>query len=319
MTRAQSLVARFRQWWLEPATPLPFAILRITLASILLVQSTLIVGEFLELYSPNGLMQGDLRRYFLAPALPFYVDWQSLAGLLATDAETLVKGTFLLYVGSLVFLLMGFHARPAALAAWATHFLLKLNLGYNSSYGVDTFSHIALFYLLFFPLDRALSLDLLLGRVRSDVPTWSRISLRVFQLHLFLVYFSTGIEKILGWQWRSGEVMWRAWNLPQFRVFDMTWMAWHPWLAKALAWSTLFLEIGYPFLLGNKRTRRAGAWAVVGLHAGIAFTMHLWTFSAVMIALTSCAFLVPADPLPKNGKLITLPSWLTFPFLRQTA
>jgi hypothetical protein len=39
-------------------------------------------------------------------------------------------------------------------------------------------------------------------------------------------------------------------------------------------------------------------WALgtVGLHAGIAVTMGLWSFSAVMMVLTTAAFLAPDRP-----------------------
>ncbi len=226
--------------------------------------------------------------------------WDALGAIVGLPAERAIRALFLVYVTGLSFLLIGFHSRVAAVTVWFSHFLLKLNLGYSSSYGVDTFSHIALFYLMFMPMNRVWSMDALMGRVQGDAGVAQRVSLRIFQLHLFLIYFSTGIEKILGWQWRTGEVMWRAWMMPQFQVYDMTWLAWYPWLAKALAWGTLFLEIGYPLLLGIPRTRKLAARGIISLHLGIALTMHLWTFSSVMITLTACAFLVPAEPAPEK-------------------
>ena len=157
---------------------------------------------------------------------------------------------------------------------------------------------------MFMPMNRAWSMDAAMGRVTGNAGVAQRISLRIFQLHLFLIYFSTGMEKIMGWQWRTGEVMWRAWMMPQFRVYDMTWLAWYPWLAKALAWSTLFMEIGYPLLLGIPRTRKLAAWGIISLHVGIALTMHLWSFSAVMITLTACAFLVPPEPAAAHRAIL---------------
>jgi len=298
------MISKLKVWFhtllFTPASPIPLAAMRIALSAILLVQSYMILGDFLTLYSPNGFYQGDLRRFLLAPQLPFYLDWDALGAIVGLPAERAIRALFLVYVTGLSFLLIGFHSRVAAVTVWVSHFLLKLNLGYSSSYGVDTFSHIALFYLMFMPMNRVWSMDALMGRVQGDAGVAQRVSLRIFQLHLFLIYFSTGIEKILGWQWRTGEVMWRAWMMPQFQVYDMTWLAWYPWLAKALAWGTLFLEIGYPLLLGIPRTRKLAARGIISLHLGIALTMHLWTFSSVMITLTACAFFVPAEPAPEK-------------------
>jgi hypothetical protein len=65
-------------------------------------------------------------------------------------------------------------------------------------------------------------------------------------------------------------------------------------LVQAFALVGGLLELfGYAFLVWPRRTRRLTALATLGLHAGIAVTMGLWSFSALMMVLTGSAFLVP--------------------------
>jgi hypothetical protein len=57
----------------------------------------------------------------------------------------------------------------------------------------------------------------------------------------------------------------------------------------------LALELGYPFFVWPSRTRTWWARMILGLHAGIAVSLGLVSFSAVMGVLTLAAFLVDRD------------------------
>jgi hypothetical protein len=112
------------------------------------------------------------------------------------------------------------------------------------------------------------------------------------------VYLTSGIEKAKFSQWWNGDAIWRSVNLPEMAQFDMTWLAYVPWLAVLLGWGTLAIELGYAFLIWPRRTRKWTVLATLSLHAGVAVTLGLYSFSAVMCALTVAAFLVSTDPLP---------------------
>ena len=200
----------FAKWCLAPASPMPLAVLRVSIAAVLLVQAALLAPDVLDLYGASGLLQRQLRAFLLTPVLPIYVDLFKMATHFGLAPDTLIRVVFLGYVGSLTWLLVGFHSRIACVVAWVATFLLKMNLGYNSSYGVDTFAHIFLFYLMFMPMNRALALDRYLGRVDDDAGEWQRISLYVLRFQLFVVYCSSGIDKGVGPQWWNGEAIWRA-------------------------------------------------------------------------------------------------------------
>jgi predicted DCC family thiol-disulfide oxidoreductase YuxK len=77
---------------------------------------------------------------------------------------------------------------------------------------------------------------------------------------------------------------------------DFSWMAWTPWIAALACWVTVVVEIGYAIFIWPRRTRKWCALAIIVMHVGIALTLGLAAFSAIMILLTFCAWLVPCEP-----------------------
>lgn len=281
-----------------PASPRPLGVLRIGLASVLLVQALLIAPNVLELFGQRGVMQWALAEELLADGVPrirWVAEW--LAPLGVSDVAA-VRGTFLLYVAGLSALLLGWHTRVAAVVTWLTHLVLIMSVR-GSVYGVDDFAHIALFYCVFFPIGGWGSLDVAAGRASPEPSAGARLALRVLQIHLCFIYTSSGIEKALTppYQWLDGEAIWRTFVLPDYRMFfDLTWTAAFPWAVKLMAWGTLVLEIGYGVFVWPRATRKLWAWSTIAMHVGIALFMGLVSFAAFMIVLTFSAWLVSAEP-----------------------
>lgn len=278
-----------------PASARPLGVLRVGLAAILLLQALAIRGSVQELYGSLGVVQQPIIEALVPAGVP-QANWltNALAPLGIPEA-TCLNGLFLLYMLSLLALLFGWHTRAAAVLAWLTHLLFKMN-GFATSYGVEEFAHIILFYSTFMPVGHALSLDRLAGRVPGGPSSAARLSLRVLQLHLCVVYLSSGLWKASGEQWWNGEAVWQALMRPDLAQMDFSWLAGLPWLALLACWGTLAVEVGYPFFIWHRRTRLPMILATVGFHAGIALSMGLVSFSAVMILLTVSAFLVSAQP-----------------------
>lgn len=294
-TRAVHSIERFA---LTPATALPIAVLRIGLASVLLAQAVLVAPALFELYGPAGILQGRLRDAFTKTGLPRMGWWMDLLAPLGVGEHAVIAGTGVLYVLSLVALLLGWHTRAAAAAAWLTHLMLTVTVD-AMSYGADTFAHIFLFYLIWMPAGAALSLDHSRDRRRGRGPAGpspaARLSLRVLQLHLCIIYLSSGLAKASGAAWWNGEAIWRSLMLPEYRQLDFSWLSRHAWLAATLGWAVLVVEIGYAFLIWPRLTRRLWVAATVALHLGIAVFMGLWVFGAIMPVFTIAAFGVDPD------------------------
>jgi hypothetical protein len=279
----------------EPASARPLAALRIGLAVVLLGQALAIAGSLYELYGDGGYVQWALIESFATPGTPRLSWFARALGWLGLGPAAAIRAVFLTYLGALVFLLVGWHTRIAALVAWLTHLAMNVTGG-ASIYGVDQFANIALFYCLLFPVAHSASLDLRAGRCRGEPSPGARLALRVLQIHLCIVYFTSGLAKAEGPNWYNGEVIWESLLRPDMAQFDLTWLAWYPWIPTLAGWGTLFLEIGYPALVFFRQTRRAGVLGIVGMHVGIAVFLGLWSFSAVMIVLNVAAFLVSPEP-----------------------
>jgi hypothetical protein len=285
-----SLLARFVYFFVAPASPRPFACLRIGMASFLLVKAWVEFNHLLDLYGNRGLFPWIIGEILIpddwSPRMSWYSDALNLSD---AGRDILVYVVFSLYVLSLIGLLIGFHSRLMAIFAWLTHLTLLNNSG-MSAYGVDAFSNIALFYCVIMPVGASASLDHRFDRTSEQPTSSARLFLRLLQIHLCLVYLTSGLAKAKGIQWWNGEAIWRAIMQPQFKVFDLSWLAWVPWLAMLICWGTLLLELGYCVFIWLPQTRALWLLSIIGLHFCIGLIMGLWLFAAVMIILNLSAF-----------------------------
>lgn len=278
----------------EPASPMPLGVLRILVCAVLLTQAFLLSPDLFALYGDHGLLQGSLNNYLIPPFVPCVAWFQAVLGPLGVSTDQTVMILFVAYVGSLATLLIGHWAQLAAFLAWLFHFTLLYSTGALSAYGVDSFAHILLFYFIFMPVGAALSLDKLRG-VEFPEARYNRLALRILQLHLCIAYFVAGTGKAAGQQWWDGEAIWRATAMPDFSRFDTSWLVHLPFVAKVVAWSTVFFETLYPVFVWPRRTRGVWLTTIILMHAGIFFIMGLKTFAALMIVLNLALFMVPAQ------------------------
>ncbi|WP_437995397.1 HTTM domain-containing protein [Sorangium sp. So ce185] len=298
--RRAARAALARAWlWLDrfalaPASAVPLAVLRIGLASVLLVQAAMVGPALLELYGRSGILQGPLNDVLARTDLVRIGSLIDRLAPLGVGEAAIVTGTGALYTLALVALLLGWRARAAAALAWLAHLMLMMTAD-STNYGADNYANIFLFYLIWMPSGAALSLDRRLARVPIGPPATTRLSLRVVQLHLCISYLASGLWKASGEQWWNGEAIWRSVMLPAYRQVDFSWLADHPWIAVIAGWLVVLVEAGYAFLIWPRRSRRFWVAATLALHLGIAVFMGLVVFGALMAVLTVAAFGVSAD------------------------
>lgn len=288
-----------RQSLLQTSSPAPLAILRIGTALIALIQVTCLWQDIPLLYGQMGMVQWGLSNgiaYAYFPSLSWLLP---IANTLGCQPDTCVYGLVIIYTASLIGLLLGTYTRGMALIAWWLHFML-ISTGFLSSYGVETFLHIALVYCIVLPVARTASWD----ARHKPTPIHSSnytLALRILQIHLCIIYLASGIEKAMGPQWWNGEAIWQTLMQTQFSAWNMSWLAQYPWLARIICWSTLLVEIGYPVWMCIPSLRRYGYAATVSLHLAIAVFMGLQLFAAMMILLNTAAWGWPyLAPLLEN-------------------
>lgn len=281
--------AAVRRFWLTPAAPDSAAFLRLALAALALLQLVALWPHLLSLYGNFGFVQWTLVEEGNNVWVPSIGKVALVLGGWGVPSTTTVHLLFGLYGASLIGLLVGYRTRLFAVLAWITH-SVTLNSGFFSLYGVDTMMHILFFYLVFSPAGARWSLDAHLGRTSPAPSAGARIAQRLVQLHLCIIYLNTGLAKARGDQWWNGEAIWRAVMQPQFNVFDFSWLTAHPEFTAVVGWSVVLLELGYAALIWIPATRRLTLASILLMHVGIAITLQLWLFSAVMIAFNVAAF-----------------------------
>lgn len=288
-----------RNAWLAPVTARPLAWFRMGLAAGLLAQALSLLGHLHDLYGRYGLVDWSVMWESQWAGVPNLAWLDGPLEKIDVPTSFAVPLTFALYVVGLLGLVVGYRTRLAAGVAWLTHTAL-VGSSFMTSYGVDQFAHIGLFYCLWFPAGQALSLDHSLGMQRGKAlaPTFAAwLSLRLLQLHVGVIYTASGIEKALGHQWWNGEALWRAViGAPLGTPFDCSFLAGFPWLSQGLCWATLLLEAGVFVWVWHPWLRKIWLGSTVSLHLGIAFVLGLGSFSAVMIVFDVAAFGIPARP-----------------------
>jgi len=290
-------------FFFEPASARPLAALRVGLACVLLAQAAALGSELVLWLSREGLFQGDLGRTFAPSFGPHIDDFLPFFKTIGLDEAGAIRAVGGAYVVALVFLGLGLGTRLAAALAWFSHWILMTGTE-PMLYGVDTYAHVFLFYLIWVPAGRAFSLDALLARKRPLPTPGARLGLRVLQLQMAISYLVSGIQKSAFSSWWDGELIFRSLSLPDYNRFDTTWLASYPALAQLACWGTLVVELGYCVFIWPKRTRKLWIAAVCGLHLSIAVLLGLHFFGAIMCMLTLTLFGVsPDSALPPRARL----------------
>lgn len=289
MTVLRILKQKFIAFFNVPISPLPLGIFRICMSGFALLQAFVWYPDWTAFFGKDGWIQWEISS---ALNTAWHIHLQDVAvslGFLHINETQTVSLFYWFYVVCALGLLIGWHTRVWAILTWLCHYILMSSIT-TFVYGVDIFLQIGLFYLMVMPVASACSLDALQKRVSSQ-PTWATtLSLRVLQIHMCLIYFSSGFEKMLAPDWWTGNVLWKALVQPDFRQYDLTWLASHPWLPVSLSVFTMVVETFYGVAMWIPKLRVAWFIGIVALHIGIGLFLGLWLFATIMILLSVSAF-----------------------------
>jgi hypothetical protein len=241
----------------------------------------------------GGLISRNLSEAIVSLESPLIprLGWLVAAGArFGLSEATILFVVWISLLGAGCLLLVGLFSRPAAIAAWFLH-LGAVKSGDLVSYGVDNFTTIGLFYLMFSPLPDHYTLDRF-WRKRGAPEDRQLIGFfrRVLQVHLCLIYFFGGIAKSFGTGWWNGSNIWRALIRPPFNLIDPNLLIHWKYLFPIAGICICVLEIGYPFFIWHRRVRRPWLAAILLMHAGIGVAMGMYLFASVMIVLNLAAF-----------------------------
>jgi hypothetical protein len=268
----------------------PIVFLRIALSAFAICKIAVVYPYLPDVYGQYGYVQWAISKAGLYGFLPHMGDYYSAVSSMIPDSNQLLTMFFWLYVVTFLFLALGLFTRVAALLGFYLH-LLWMDTGSGLMYGVDVFTQMALFYLLFMPAGNYFSLDVVLGLAeKKQFMVSAGVTRKLLQFQLLVVYMSSGIEKALGPQWWNGEAIWRSLMLPSFTQHNLAWLAHYPAVLIVSGWLVVSLEILYPVLLLLPRVRVVGLACIFMLHLFIGVFLGMWLFAAIMIILSFFAF-----------------------------
>jgi predicted DCC family thiol-disulfide oxidoreductase YuxK len=106
----------------------------------------------------------------------------------------------------------------------------------------------------------------------------------MMQIQMAVIFFYTGVSKIKWDAWRNGDALWLVLSSSDYynRIYvDI--LAHHYWIGIVATYATIFIELAYPFLIWQRRTRPYLLAAAIFLHLQFALFLGLIHFSFVMI------------------------------------
>ncbi len=283
------MLDRIRARLTSPGPPQPLAFFRIAVAAFCLAKIAATGSYFFDVFGPDGFVEWWVAHWYLAAGFPDLEDFVAGAAKIGISEKQTVMLMLAGYVAFLVALLVGFMTRAAAIGSFAMHFFL-LHAGYALAYGMDFFTHIALFYCVIMPCGDCWSFDARRCPERRRWSVQAGVTRRMLKLQLCIIYTSSGIAKAAGPQWWTGEAIWRSMVMPVFTQVDASWLAYHAWFPAMLGWSVLLLEAGYGIYVWVPSVRSLWILSVCLMHAGIAIFLGMYLFGAIMIILNLGGF-----------------------------
>ena len=281
------LARAWSQLWFQSSPTTPIELARIGIGAVLL---------------PN-----------YARATPFLFDfwgetgWAPLAVVLENTASPWNQSVFFYFTASWQW--TAFHALfllccAALTVGWRTSWVKwvvlvgEISYAYRNPtlpYGVDAVLACLLFIMCVAPVGSAISLDRVravraakLEKLTARPPQysspWAGACTRLMQIQMAVLFFYSGIAKVGGYQWWDGDALWLVFtNIQYYNRVALDLFASHYWLSNVATYGTILIEIAFPFLIWQRRTRAYLLAAAIFLHLQFAVLMGLFYFSFVMV------------------------------------
>jgi hypothetical protein len=287
----KNIILAIKRFFFTPLDSAPLSFFRIAIGLFGLVQTLLLSTSWLKIYGVNGYVEWFIGyELFSIKELPSIVNLANILLRFGLHDNMAVYVITAIYLMACLGLMLGWNTRWMAGVAWLSHFTI-CNTAMEFGYGVETFMHIGLFYLMLAPCAEYASLDAKAQRTGHQKESeWAGFIIRVMQLHLCIVYFNAGIAKMQGMDWMNGQAVWYVLGNTNYSQFNLQFLAEMPWIPKGLSWWTLVIETAFPLFMFWKPIRLFGWVNILLLHAGIGLFMGLYMFGIVLILHNIAAF-----------------------------
>jgi hypothetical protein len=271
----------------------PFGFLRIAVAFLCLIFFACIANDIQNTVGLNGFTGREITEALTSEKFIPRISWLANPLIKAgcTDEKALAI-IMSVYIAAMLFMLVGLFTRLSVFIVWIIHLMICYTSRLFYSYGVDSFTTIALFYCLVMPVGSYFSLDnlLLKKRKRESHHLYESFLTRVLQVHLCVAYFFEGLFKLIIPGWFSGKNIWQILMMPRFNIIDFSFLANHIFILKILGGAIVLAELLYPFMMCFKKTRKPWLIIIILMHIFIGAFMKIPFFGLIMIILNIAAF-----------------------------
>ncbi len=188
-----------------------------------------------------------------------------------------------------IMMMVGYRTTLATIISWV--FLISIhNRNPLILQGGDVIFRVVLFWCMFLPLGKYLSVDSIRRNIKLKSKTYYGASAVAYILQVVIFYFFSGILKT-GKEWVSdGTAIYLALSIDQMTTSFGYFLLKFPKAMKVLTFSTVYTEIlGALALLSplwNGPIRTVAVFLLASLQIGINMSMHLGLFGMISIVVT---------------------------------
>lgn len=288
VTRCTTRLQELRSFASVKHRRIGLSLLRVCLGTVALAFCVLHVHERAFLWGNQGLIpfssfvdmlrsQHTFSLYELSPS-PYFALALFWGGILVTVAFTLGYKT---RWSSILFFIF----------VWSIDFRNPFILD-----GGDNLLYLVAFFLIFVDCGYYFSLDAFLRQVEPArenpfIAMLHNYALLAILIQLCLLYFTSVFYKIQGHMWQDGTAIYYILRTSEFNLSPIERIFYGSALTVTLlTYSTLVLQMAWPFLIWNRKTRPFIALGAYLFHAMIGYFMGLIWFSAIMVSAELVVF-----------------------------
>ena len=302
-------------FWFKPTSPSTLSAIRVLAGLILLYTHAVWTLDLEAFFGPRGWLPlallHEAHQAVGGPDGPARLVWSYFDYI---QSPTVL---WIVHLGALmVFFLLtiGLFSRTMALLAYVIAVSYANRITPGAQFGLDKINCMLALYLMLGPCGARYSLDRL-WRLRrgasQEVPPsiGANFAVRLIQVHLCIIYLFSGMAKLQGDMWWSGDAVWYAVANLEYQSLDLTWLANHPSLVYLATHVVLFWELSYAALVCPRLTRPWVLMVAVLVHGGTAVALGMAPLGLAML-VANLAFVSPrtvrrwADPIAGRISLL---------------
>ncbi len=282
--KLSTLYDRASQSLFKQGSPMSMCLFRIAFGLVALEYCMLMAPQVVPYFSDtNGILSlKTLNHIFGIPVIDVIT--------LLPPGDAWLITFFVIFVISCLCLTLGLFSRVNSILVYVG-LVTFLHRNIYVHHGGEHLMCLAAFWLIFAPIDAALSLDSLWfkkGKRFWEPEKCSLWALKAYQFQFALVYWQASLSKLAAPSWWDGTAMYYVIRHQEFARFPVPLVAQNLFLLKLATWGSIIAEsLGWT-LIWFAETRYLVLVILLAFHLGIEYSMNIPIFEHIMIASLIC-------------------------------